>query len=199
MTTIAVWASAAQKLELEQLGSDWEFTWLKAVNERCENAMAYFVLQDVKLFDDTGIKVPIFVNSVVHTLAELGNDRWIRINGWSGFLQRKSWEGAGTISDAAIEVMAGLNVKLLPVTDEPGLIAARTIAMLINEAWFAWSDGVSSREEIDIAMRLGTNYPFGLFEWGEKIGLDKVVQLLDRLQQQSSRYIPCNVLKDASQ
>jgi 3-hydroxybutyryl-CoA dehydrogenase len=53
--------------------------------------------------------------------------------------------------------------------------------MIINEAFFTWEAGTSTKEEIDIAMKLGTGYPFGPFEWGEKIGLARVADLLHRL------------------
>jgi 3-hydroxybutyryl-CoA dehydrogenase len=196
--TIAVWGSTAQEEELAHLNGNWEFKRLQRINERCGDVVAYFILEDVAAFDDTGIVVPIFVNSVVHTLAELNAPHWIRINGWPTFLQRTCWEAAGDITDAAIEVAAGLNVKLLPVADATGLVAARTISMLINEAWYAWSEGVSTKEEIDVAMRLGTNYPYGLFEWGEKIGLSNIVWLLQKLQEQNSKYLPCAALQKAS-
>ena len=57
------------------------------------------------------------------------------------------------------------------VKDEPGFVSARIVAMMINEAYFTWEAGTSTKEEIDIAMKLGTGYPYGPFEWGEKIGL----------------------------
>ena len=56
----------------------------------------------------------------------------------------------------------------------PGFITARVIAMIINEAFFALQENVSSKEEIDTAMRLGTNYPYGPFEWTKLIGIDKI-------------------------
>jgi 3-hydroxyacyl-CoA dehydrogenase len=45
--------------------------------------------------------------------------------------------------------------------------------MIINEAYFALEDNVSTKAETDIAMKLGTNYPYGPFEWGQLIGLKK--------------------------
>ena len=72
--------------------------------------------------------------------------------------------------------------------------------MIINEAWFAVGDEVSSREEIDTAMKLGTNYPFGPFEWGNKIGMQNILALLQRLYLTDSRYKPSQLLiKEASE
>jgi 3-hydroxybutyryl-CoA dehydrogenase len=60
-------------------------------------------------------------------------------------------------------------------------IAARILATLVNEAASAVAEGVATPEAVDIAMRLGTNYPSGPLEWGERIGLSHVVHTLDAL------------------
>lgn len=60
--------------------------------------------------------------------------------------------------------------------------------MIINEAYFGLGDGISSKQEMDIAMKLGTNYPFGPFEWSEKIGLGRIHALLSKLSETSTRY-----------
>ncbi len=53
----------------------------------------------------------------------------------------------------------------LRLRDVPGLVVARTIAMLINEACDAVHQGVCSEQGADDAMKLGVNYPAGPFEW----------------------------------
>ncbi len=60
-------------------------------------------------------------------------------------------------------------------------IAARILAVVVNEAASAVAEGVASPAGIDTAMRLGTNYPFGPLEWGERIGLGHVVRTLEGL------------------
>ncbi|HET7582770.1 MAG TPA: 3-hydroxyacyl-CoA dehydrogenase NAD-binding domain-containing protein [Candidatus Limnocylindria bacterium] len=60
-------------------------------------------------------------------------------------------------------------------------IAARVLATIVNEAASAVEDGVATPDAIDTAMRLGTNYPSGPLEWGERIGLGHVVHILDAL------------------
>jgi 3-hydroxybutyryl-CoA dehydrogenase len=60
-------------------------------------------------------------------------------------------------------------------------VAARVLATIVNEAASAVEDGVATPEAIDTAMRLGTNYPSGPLEWGERIGLASVVHTLDAL------------------
>ena len=67
--------------------------------------------------------------------------------------------------------------------------------MIINEAYYTFEDDVSTKKEIDIAMKLGTNYPFGPFEWSEKIGLKNIYDLLLQLSKTDSRYTICQSLK----
>jgi 3-hydroxybutyryl-CoA dehydrogenase len=80
------------------------------------------------------------------------------------------------------------------VSDEPGFIAARVIAMIINEAYLALEEHVSTKEEINTAMKLGTNYPFGPFEWAVAIGTSNILNLLERLNRESNRYKPAAAL-----
>jgi 3-hydroxybutyryl-CoA dehydrogenase len=64
------------------------------------------------------------------------------------------------------------------------LIEARVLATIVNEAASAVAEAVAEPEAIDTAMRLGTNYPSGPLEWGERIGLDHVIHTLDALHAQ---------------
>jgi len=57
----------------------------------------------------------------------------------------------------------------------------RTISMIINEAYFALGDKLATENDIDLALKNGVNYPLGPIEWGEKIGLHHVAQLLEEL------------------
>jgi 3-hydroxyacyl-CoA dehydrogenase len=68
--------------------------------------------------------------------------------------------------------------------------------MIINEAYFALGEDVSSKDEIDLAMKLGTNYPYGPFEWCKKIGLKKVYSLLEKLSDTDSRYSIAPAMKN---
>ena len=67
------------------------------------------------------------------------------------------------------------------MVDTPGLVVARTIAMLINEAADAVQQGVCDEAGADAAMKLGVNYPAGPFEWLAFWGPEAIVALLDRL------------------
>jgi 3-hydroxybutyryl-CoA dehydrogenase len=67
------------------------------------------------------------------------------------------------------------------VADQPGLIVARTLTMLINEAADAVQQGVCDPAGADAAMKLGVNYPAGPFEWLAGWGVPAVVQVLEAL------------------
>jgi 3-hydroxybutyryl-CoA dehydrogenase len=112
----------------------------------------------------------------------------IRINAWKGFLARDHWELAGPVTPEAEAVVQALGRIPVRVADEPGLVTARVLAMIINEAYYALGEGVSTRAEIDTAMKLGTNYPFGPFEWARRIGVQEICRLLQSLQSYGERY-----------
>jgi 3-hydroxybutyryl-CoA dehydrogenase len=159
-----------------------------------KNADIYFDLEFI--MDDERIKQlssflpkPVFVNSVVNTLTEI-NQPFIRINAWPTFLKRNICEIASGEDQKIIakEILDKLEWTFQFVPDVPGMISARIISMIINEAYYTFEDGVSTKKEIDIAMKLGTNYPFGPFEWAEKIGLKNIYNLLLQLSKTDSRY-----------
>ena len=142
---------------------------------------------------------PVIVSAVVPTLAEIGHP-FIRINGWPGFLEREMHELAvpdATVAEQVRQLYERLGRSFRIAPDIPGMITARILATIINEAWYTWEEGVSSREEIDMAMKLGTNYPMGPFEWGERIGLSRICHLLMTLGEEDPRYIPAKSLKMA--
>ncbi|MBV8044901.1 3-hydroxyacyl-CoA dehydrogenase PaaH [Pluralibacter sp.] len=87
--------------------------------------------------------------------------------------------------------------RVLMVADYPGLLVWRTLAMLVNEALDALQKGVASEADINTALRLGVNYPRGPLQWGEQLGWQRVLQLLDTLQRHygEERYRPCSLLR----
>ena len=83
--------------------------------------------------------------------------------------------------DAAVGALQAAGVAASRLDDVPGLAVMRTVAMLANEAADAVNQGVASAAEIDLAMRLGVNYPRGPLAWAEAIGLDRIVRVLENL------------------
>ena len=90
----------------------------------------------------------------------------------------------------------GLGLDCVRVADGPGLVRARIVCALVNEAATALADGVASAADIDTAMRLGTNYPRGPLAWGDLIGLDVVLGVMRGLQDEygEDRYRPSPLL-----
>ena len=126
------------------------------------------------------------VNAVAETLDQLHPD-FIRINGWRGFLKGK-WLEAAASAEIQEKVNSLFDEQVIFVPDQAGLVSARIVAMIINEAFFTWEAGAASKEDIDTAMKLGTGYPYGPFEWAELIGIDKVSKLLKRLFEENPIY-----------
>jgi 3-hydroxybutyryl-CoA dehydrogenase len=75
--------------------------------------------------------------------------------------------------------------KTEPVKDQELLetIFFRIIAMLINEAAEALHLQIASKEDIDMAMTKGVNYPKGLLKWADEIGVQKVLNQLNSLME----------------
>ncbi|MEO6693989.1 MAG: 3-hydroxyacyl-CoA dehydrogenase family protein [Ignavibacteria bacterium] len=71
-----------------------------------------------------------------------------------------------------------LEKEVFIVKDRIGMISMRIISMIINEAYLVLQEGTSNKEDIDTAMKLGTNYPFGPIDWSEKIGIEIIYNIL---------------------
>lgn len=77
--------------------------------------------------------------------------------------------------------LQALGFQPVLLADAAGLVVARTLAMLINEATDAVQQGVCTAPAADLAMKLGVNYPAGPYEWLQAWGAPAVVALLDHL------------------
>ena len=84
----------------------------------------------------------------------------------------------------------------ITVSDSPCFVTSRLIQTFINEAIFCLYQGVSSKEEIDTAMKLGMNHPMGPLELADFIGLDVVLSMQQALCDgfQEPKYRPCPLL-----
>lgn len=195
---IAVLANENMKAEFlsRQFPSDIEFIWADSLRSfGIIEADAYFDL-DFEFDVDriTRLKKllyrPVFINSVIDTCAAI-NAPFIRINAWPTMLKREILEVVVPLKEllpVTDDVLSKLNWQYKVVPDIPGMVTPRIVSSIINEAWFALSENVSTRDQIDTAMKLGTNYPYGPFEWMQRIGENKVIQLLTALQQTDSTY-----------
>lgn len=204
---ISIRVTQKQKEELLQkgFGENVSVEWL-AENEEFHNITdALFDLT----FNDANINANkfstnsiVFANAVNVTCKEINKKNYVRINAWPGFLNRPIIEVAcidEQYKQQAKKILTALNWKFVFTPDDYGFIAARIIAMIVNEAYYALEENISTKEQIDVAMKLGTNYPYGPFEWSEKIGIEKIYMLLEKLFAKNRKYTIAAALKQAAQ
>lgn len=95
----------------------------------------------------------------------------------------------------AEEIFAALGKRVILVGDSPGLFLGRTVASIVNEAVYAVQEEVAAADDIDTAMRLGTNYPIGPIAWGREIGGGRVARiLLDLANEEGPAFAPARAL-----
>ncbi|WP_327362210.1 3-hydroxyacyl-CoA dehydrogenase [Streptomyces sp. NBC_01296] len=92
----------------------------------------------------------------------------------------------------AVGLFQKLGKQVSVIGDVPGMIVARTVAMLIDLTADAVARGAATAEDIDTAMRLGVNYPLGPSEWHDRLGRDWAYDLLHHLDERcpGGRYAP---------
>ena len=106
--------------------------------------------------------------------------------------------GAHAVAQAAALLQAaGLDVVV--VGDGPGVLLMRIVAQLTSVAADAVQVGVATANDVDVAMKLGTNYPEGPIAWADKLGAATLVTVLDNLQTfyGEDRYRPSTRLRRA--
>jgi 3-hydroxybutyryl-CoA dehydrogenase len=173
-----------------------EWIWLKSIQDLKDSGHPDAIFDFEFSHDQERIDIlaqylpkPIFVNAVATCLKEIRKP-FIRFNGWPGFFGRDILEmvipDSGSTGGEVVLRNLGWPVKAVP--DIPGLISARIVSLIINEAYYTFQEGISSREEIDTAMKLGTSYPLGPFAWCDLIGLKNVYTLLLAMQKEDQRY-----------
>lgn len=174
----------------------------------------YDVVFDLN-FDDDASALPayaalqnktVLVCAVKKTLAQLIRQHegeikchFIGINALPTFINRSLAEVSLTSSAAGqawekISHLLGWNYQV--VEDSPGMVTPRVIAMLINEACFTLQEQTAAMHDIDLAMKLGLNYPWGPFEWCDRIGITDVYETLQAIAAVSGddRYKICGLL-----
>ena len=125
-------------------------------------------LTDGRTASETGVEVAVF--DLAFTLAPGAALAWA-----------PSLRASAAWVQEAEQWLHALGLQPLRVADVPGLVVARTLAMLINEASDAVHQGVCTVDGADAAMKLGVNYPAGPFEWLANWNPQAVIALLDAL------------------
>lgn len=204
---------AAELRQRLPVGNDVEVEFSDGDEE--EDFELYDVIFDLNFDDDPSNlpryarlkEKPIFVNAVKLQLSEAvyteGGKVKCRLFGFNAlptFMAQPVWEISlfRKFETPELDKLTQLlGINYLPVEDRVGMVKPRVIFMIINEACYTLQEGTASIEDIDKAMKLGTNYPYGPFEWCDKIGITNVFETLAALYEDTKdeRYKICPLLK----
>lgn len=94
--------------------------------------------------------------------------------------------------DAAHASMASDGVGVTVIRDSMGFVEQRVLATVVNLAYDIAQHEIASPKDIDNAVRLGLNYPHGPLEWGDAMGLKRLLGILERMSDltRDPRYRP---------
>jgi len=166
--------------------------------------------KNLKFIDENcSAAIPVFTNSLCRAVSEQSAHskyptRLIGIGLYPTFSKVKLLEIAPSkITDEKIvqnaeSFLASMGFSTAKVPDRVGLVFPRILSMIINEAMHVQAEQIAETRDIDTAMKLGTNYPFGPLEWADKLGIDLVYNILLALQRDfgEDRYRPHPTLKE---
>jgi len=161
------------------------------------NLEHYASFSNLTVFAST---VKIQLAAVAHQFGKPISCRLFGMNCLPTFIDRNVVElscyNSKKLSDLE-KVCTDLGWAYRTVEDRVGMVTPRIIFMIINEACFTLQEGTATIEDIDTAMKLGTNYPFGPFEWADKIGIEPIYETLLAVYEDThdTRYKICPLLK----
>jgi 3-hydroxybutyryl-CoA dehydrogenase len=98
------------------------------------------------------------------------------------------------LSKAFVEIIGKTPIE---VREAPGFAVNRILCPMINEAIFAYAEGVASADDLDRAMVLGANHPIGPLALADMVGLDTLLLVLEGLHQElgEDKYRPAPLLR----
>lgn len=203
------------ELKLRLASSNVEIDWLDDTDLTAHNLQDYQLIFDLD-FDAhshqlkyfAGLSnIPVIVNAVNIQLASVVKDFGrkpecilVGMNAMPTFINRGLAEFSiyDDAHKSTIEnIFNKLQWEIKWVEDRVGMVTPRIVLMIINEACYTVQEGTASMQDIDISMKLGTNYPLGPFEWANKIGVKHVYETLESVYMDThdERYKICPLLK----
>lgn len=104
---------------------------------------------------------------------------------------------AHDVVERTIALATKMGKTPLKANDRAGFVSNRVLMPMINEAFYAWMEGVAEPEAIDGIMKLGCNFPMGPLRLADFIGLDTCVHIMNVLADglNNDRYRACPLLK----
>lgn len=151
--------------------------------------------------------MPVIASAVKMQLAEMvysqGNEincKLAGINALPTFVNRSKTEISVYKNEDKVlfeKLCYDLSLDTEWVDDRVGMVTPRLIFMIINEACYTLQEGTASAKDIDESMKLGVNYPYGPFEWCDRIGVREVYETLEAIYKDThdERYKICPLLK----
>ena len=108
----------------------------------------------------------------------------------------KGYSTSEEVAQIISEKTTQINKVPVVANDYPGFVANRILLPMINEAIYAYHEGVAGIEEIDTIMKLGMAHPMGPLQLADFIGLDVCLSILKVLQDGfgNPKYAPCPLL-----
>lgn len=102
-----------------------------------------------------------------------------------------------SVTARTIALAEAMGKVALPANDRAGFVSNRVLMPMINEAFYAWMEGVAEPEALDGIMKLGCNFPMGPLRLADFIGLDTCAHIMDVLAEglNNDRYRPCPLLR----
>ena len=184
-------------MESHLASSDVVFDFLPAPRN---GYLAYYERPHLAVFCETTF---VSLADLVH--AHGGREPQAQLFGFCGLptllnrpvLEASLWRPTDQTSLAS--VCNQLVTEFAVVADRVGLVTPRVLSLLINEAFYTLQEGTANLADIDLSLKLGTNYPHGPFEWAARLGIATVYQILNAVYEDSrdERYRICPLLKRA--